>query len=161
MCNTAYFHNWLVSREGCLDDSQFLRVRWFKKKMMSSFSHSSCFITVYVCWLKFICESVLFYYHWVSVLCRVCLVSTFGLFPVLVECDYYSVHLCFSLSMIILWIILSLISSGLLVTSVSLSCPAWFGYIKDYNFELHLRLRAPRSSLECAPWHWETIMFCY
>ncbi len=35
---------------------------------------------------------------------------------------------------------------------LALSCPALFGYIKDCYFELHPRLRVPRSSLVCASW---------
>ncbi len=78
-----------------------------------------------------------------SVLCRVCsvfpsLVSIFGLFPVLVKCDYQFIlvqrclshYLCLSCVFIVL--------SGRLVilvcVSLALSCPALFVYIKDSLF---------------------------
>ncbi len=105
-----------------------------------------------------------------SVLCRVCLVfpplvSLFGLIPVLVE--WLLVHSCpsvfVSLSMIILCIyshvcsvrfrlVYSLLPGVPVCVSLALSCPALVGYIKDCYFELHPRLRVPRSSLVCAHW---------
>ncbi len=91
------------------------------------------------------------------------LVSIFGLFPVLVKCDYelIIVQLCLShyLWLSCVFIVLSVqfdfvwstcYSPVFLSVNLALSCPAFSGVFKDCLFELHPRLRVPRSSLVCA-----------
>ncbi len=93
------------------------------------------------------------------VLCRVChvfppLFSIFGLFAVLVKCDYelILVQLCLSyylrLSCVFIVLSVQLISSGLLVTPrcscvYALPCLALMSTLKTVNFELYPRYIGP------------------
>ncbi len=95
-----------------------------------------------------------------SVVCHVFppLVSIYGLFPVLVSCHYElsMFQLCLSCYVLITLCILVLSFEFYLVWSTCdslgyLVCQPCLVNIKDYYLSLSPRLRAPVSSLVCAP----------